>query len=279
MTSETQEPAARFEHYVFDENTLDELATLICGDDGPYYRRGYQLSKLLERAGWDEVEEYADGPRRVWLADQLHAHNRRPGAIAALVRRLADSREYLDNPAAHEQSIRELDTLLTHEGFRIKAVRGRAVVYDTSNTDGPERQAPAQLTTTIAALVNDPDAAHALQRRLDEALACQDGSAHLSAVIMMGSLLEGVLVEVLTQRGAIGANGAKMPLQQLISRAHERGYIQADVHEFSQVLKEFRNLVHVHKQITTGNAPDRDTARVCWWVVVAALNDLADTAP
>ena len=34
-----------------DDNTLEELARLICGDDdGPIYRKGYELPRLLQRA-------------------------------------------------------------------------------------------------------------------------------------------------------------------------------------------------------------------------------------
>jgi hypothetical protein len=280
MTSDaTTRTDRRLDDYVLDDNTLAELASLICGDDGPYYRAGWQLEQLLRNAGWTDFDEYDRGPRRQWLLKQLQARKQDPGRIASLVRRLADSREYLDDTTAGEETIRQVNELLAHEGFRIRSLNGRGEIIDATAADAPEQHAPAQLATSIAALVHDPAAARALQRRLDETIACQEGGAYMSAVIMMGSLLEGVLVEVFRQRGTAAPNGAMTPLQHLITRAHQLGYIQADVHEFSQSLRDFRNLVHVHKQLRTGHAPDRDTARVCWWVVVAALNDLAASAP
>jgi hypothetical protein len=279
MTATSSEPTARqFDDYVLDENTLTELAALICGDDGPYHRQGWQLPSLLERAGWKGVPEYDRTPRRAWIAQHLRARKDEPGALAALIRRLADSREYLDDPPAAAETVRQLNELLAHEGFRIRVVNGRGVV-EAIHTEQPEHHAPTQLTTTVAALVHDPAAAQALQRRLEEARACQDGGAHLSAIIMMGSLLEGVLVEVLTQRAVLGPSGARTPLQNLITLAHAHGYIDRDAHDFTQILREYRNLVHVHKQIATGHKLDGDTARVCWWVVVGALNDLAKTVP
>jgi len=273
----TEHRERRLEDYVLDDNTIAELAALICGDDGPYYREGWKLEQLLRNAGWADIDEYDRGSRRRWLLQQIEAHKQDPGAIAALVRRLADSREYIGEPAAAEETIRELNELLAHEGFRIRTLNGRGQIIDTTSADTPEHEAPVQLKTSVAALVAVPAAAQALQRRLDETLACQEGGAYMSAVIMMGSLLEGVLVEVFKQRGPSMASGT--PLKQLISRAHQLGYIQADVEEFSQSLRDFRNLVHVHLQIRTGHTPDRDTARVCWWVVVAALNDLAASQP
>ena len=275
MTSDpTTRSDRRLEDYVLDDNTLAELASLICGDDGPYHRAGWQLEQLLRNAGWSDVDEYDRSPRRQWLHKQLLARKRDPGSIATLVRRLADSREYLDDSAAGNETIRQLNELLAHEGFRVRTVNGRGQIIDTTAADTPEQQAPAQLTTSVAALVHDPAAAHALQRRLDEALACQDGGAYTSAVIMMGSLLEGVLIEVFKQRGTSPPRG-QTHFEQLITRAHQLGYIHAGIHEFSQSLRDFRNIVHVHNQLRTGRTPDRDIARVCWWVVVAALNDLA----
>lgn len=275
MTGE--ERGRRLEDYDLDDNTLTELAALICGDDGPYYREGWKLEQLLRNAGWGEVEEYDRGSRRRWLLEQFEARKKDPGAIAALVRRVADSREYIGEPALAEETLRELNDLLAHEGFRVRTINGRAQIIDATAADAPEHEAPVQLTTSVAALVADPTAAQALQRRLEETLACQEGGAYMAAVIMMGSLLEGVLVEVFAQRGT--PMSGHTPFKQLISRAHQLGYIQADVEEFSQSLRDFRNLAHVHQQIQTGRAPDRDTARVCWWVVVAALNDLAASQP
>jgi hypothetical protein len=270
----------QFDQYVLDDNTLDELASLICGDDGPRYREGRHLDRLLENAGWRDFERCEGRPRWKWLVEQLRTHNQQPGAIASLVRRLADSREYLDDgDEAGRQTLDELNTLLAHDGFQARSVGGRGEVVDITHANGPEHQAPIQLNTTVAELVANPAAAQALQRRLDEAVACQGGGAHLAAVVMMGSLLEGVLVEVLAQRGAPAPNGARTPLEQLIIRAHDRGFIQAHVRDFSHALKNFRNLVHVHRQIATNKAPNLDTTRICWDVLVAALNDLALTAP
>jgi hypothetical protein len=45
------------------------------------------------------------------------------------------------------------------------------------------------------------------------------------------------------------------------------------------VLRQYRNLVHVAAQLRLGDVPDGDTFKVCWYVVVAALNDLAATNP
>jgi hypothetical protein len=71
----------------------------------------------------------------------------------------------------------------------------------------------------------------------------------------------------------------KPTLDQLIKIAHSNRWIQADAERFSHVLRQYRNLVHVAAQLRLGDVPDGDTFKVCWYVVVAALNDLAATNP
>lgn len=278
MTSNTADAGRQFEKYELDNNTIAELASLLCDEEGPCYWTARQLEGLLHNAGWRTHDEYDRGPRRAWLLSQLMAHKKQPELIAALIRRLADSREYLGRPEAHRETVTQLNDLLAHEGFRLRVMHGRGEVVDARAADGPEVEAPRQLTTSVNELVNDQVAANALQRRLEETIACQEAGACLSALIMMGSLLEGVLIEVLDQRGTPAPKGAHTTLKDLILLAHEHGYLKADIEKFSQTLREFRNLVHVHRYIAEGLNPDQNTARVCWWIVVGALNQLAESA-
>lgn len=47
-----------------DDNVLERLASLICGDDStPYYRKGFEIEKFFEAAGWRRVGEL-EGARR-----------------------------------------------------------------------------------------------------------------------------------------------------------------------------------------------------------------------
>jgi hypothetical protein len=66
-------------------------------------------------------------------------------------------------------------------------------------------------------------------------------------------------------------------LNSLIDVAHDCGWIQLDVKNFSHVLRDYRNMVHPWHQRATGIVPDRDTAAICWQVVQAAVNDLVSS--
>ena len=61
----------------------------------------------------------------------------------------------------------------------------------------------------------------------------------------------------------------------MIEVAHELRWVGLDIRKFSHALREFRNLVHPHEQLGTGDRPDADTCKISWLVVQAASNDLA----
>jgi len=63
-------------------------------------------------------------------------------------------------------------------------------------------------------------------------------------------------------------------LSDMIDVAHEVGWIKADVKQFSHSLRDYRNMVHPWHQRAKGEKPDEDTCKICWQVVVAAINDL-----
>lgn len=127
-----------------------------------------------------------------------------------------------------------------------------------------------------------------LKSRWDEIQKCIDANAHLAAVILMGSLLEGILLGVF-QKNMIEANKAKgapkdkngktkqfadWKLAEMIDVAHQIGWIDIDVKKFSHSLREFRNLIHPYEQMIHKVNPNKDTTHISWLVVQAAINDL-----
>jgi hypothetical protein len=105
---------------------------------------------------------------------------------------------------------------------------------------------------------------------------------------MLGSILEGALLAKAEQNKPTVMTsplapkdkaGAVLPLHDwklvaLISVAHVVGWLDKDVHDFSQFLREYRNLVHPNAQRKQKFDPDKGTCDVAWAVTVAALEDL-----
>lgn len=261
-----------------DDNVLDVVARLICGDDTDYYRAGYQIAKFFKAAGWGDVGE-CEGSRRAWTRDLLEQRRDESEALREVLKRLVDPREYLDNEQDRVEVLAELNRLLAFEGYRLNYQRGRpSLTEQAPAVDRITAQEPATLTVSLADIVSDVEFGIQLQARLDEAHVCWRSGAPTAAIILLGSLLEGVLYDVAVSRHTSG----KLPadtLQTLIATARDQKWISREVAEYSDVLRIHRNLVHPKRQWTDSYTPEEDVVRIAWQVVVAALNDLAALPP
>ncbi|USX53244.1 hypothetical protein [Lentzea sp. HUAS12] len=261
-----------------DGNTLEHLADLICGDDvSPSRRAGWQLPKFLRAAGWTRVPDF-DGYRRDWILDQLDQRKKDLVAITQVLLRLADPREYLGDDDVRGAVVIDLNRLLAVEGYQVAYERGRPVLEQRDpSLDIPAMRAPMELTASLADIVTDPAYAEQLRRRLDEAHTCWVHGAATAAIIMLGSVLEGVLYDVARSRSADGSS-PRDHLDSLIKLAVREGWIGRDVDDYAHTLREYRNLVHPKRQVEDKYNPDTGTAEISWKVVVLALNDLAESS-
>ncbi|MFE0930922.1 hypothetical protein ACFW4O_35210 [Streptomyces mutabilis] len=266
-----------------DSNTLKELARVICGDDYPYYRRGFEITQFLENSGWHNVPEYDGEYRGEWTLQLLMDRRENPAELEKVLLRLADAREYLGEPEVLPTVVNAVNSFLVHEGFRLENPGGRPrlVVCDPAMAH-PGQQAPVELKATMAEIIREPRMAALLQRRLDEARTCFSNGAHVAAIIMLGSLLEGVLLTVIEERDVSLLNDKDpnfIGLKALIDICHKVGWIDVDMERFSHSVCRYRNYVHPRREFREAHTPDRDTLNVSWYVVNGALNDLAASQP
>jgi len=267
----------------FDDSTLTELAAIVCGDEPGMKRRGgWELAGFLKRAGWENAPEHDGRPRMLWVEETLRERqDDDPDDIERVILRLADRREYLQQPHEYDAVIARLQDILALEDRHIDYDKNRPFLtdYDANQTPRPQR---VELKVAITDLVTDPDLASAVQLRLDEARICQQHGAYTSAVIMLGSLLEGVLVHAADTRPAavpLPRPARDTRLQELIHHAHTNRWIDQDAKMASDLLRTYRNLVHPLAEKRARHSADFDTADLCWSTVNAVLNDLAASTP
>lgn len=129
-----------------------------------------------------------------------------------------------------------------------------------------------------------------IEERIKEITTNLHSGASLSAIIMSGSVLEGILL------GTASSNmrrfneseispkdkktGKVLPFQDwtlsnLIDVAHNIGMLGLDVKKYSHSLRDFRNYIHPFQQMSSGFSPDKDTAEISWQVLKAAITDLS----
>lgn len=273
-----------------DPQSLDALADLICGDNQPWYRKGWQLPSLFRNAGL-KCPDHDGSTRKWWTLERLREYAVQQDSLVRVVLRVGNPREYLSVPGAHTEALAQLNQILELDGFRV-VVEGANPKIETAVPRAPSvvMVPAAGPTPDFTHLTSDQPLAFILAGRWREAELAFSARAYLATVVMLGSLMEGLLLAVVNQypREANLARSApkhketgkainfgEWSLSTLIEVAFENRWIQSDAKRFSHSLREFRNLVHPWLHRSTEEVPDEDTAVICWQVVKATLNDLA----
>ena len=141
---------------------------------------------------------------------------------------------------------------------------------------------------SIKNLSLDPNLVPVLESRLEEAKYCLD-SAPLATIFLCGSILEGILLGVASQKPKEFNQAINSPkdkddkvkpfhewsLAQFIDVAHGLGALKLDVKRFSHELRDFRNYIHPYQQLASKFTPDKHTAEICLQVLKAAIADLS----
>ncbi len=159
---------------------------------------------------------------------------------------------------------------------------------ETNLTD--EEQAFIELDFSelnIDTLKVDSDYSEILSRRIKEINICIQNEAYLSAIFMIGSILEGMLLAIAQKYPDQFNKASSAPIYNnqvkkfsewklidLINVSYELGYIREDVKKFSQGVRDFRNYIHPHEQVKSKFYPDIHTAKICLQVLKATLADL-----
>jgi hypothetical protein len=131
------------------------------------------------------------------------------------------------------------------------------------------------------ALVSDPKMREVLKRRWMECTKCVAAGAPLAATVMMGGLLESLLLARVNREvdktqifGAATApkdrqSGKAIPLQEWTLRhyidvAHELGWISPSAKDVGEVIRDYRNYVHPHKELLHSVALGDNDAHLFW---------------
>ena len=135
----------------------------------------------------------------------------------------------------------------------------------------------------------DGDISDVLNSRIQEIKANLKANAPLSAIVIIGSTLEGILLGFASKNPKDFNKAKAAPkdkegktkyyqdwsLSNFIDVAYELRFIQEDVKKFSHTIRDFRNYIHPYEQMSSGFNPDIHTAKLCWNVLKVAMIQLA----
>lgn len=145
----------------------------------------------------------------------------------------------------------------------------------------------SKLTASIPGLKEE------LDRRWREAQKCVHVEAYTSAVIMMGSILEGLLLARAQASASTAHQSTRAPkdkggksigiqhwtLSALIDVATDIGWIKTDRGKFSHALRDSRNVVHPWQAVTNQTSFDAATCTTSWHVLTSSVDDLLASLP
>lgn len=195
-----------------------------------------------------------------------------------------------------ESMSKDLDFQVNSRRVRLEALAGyvRSAVkfLDTGAFEKPKKviHAPpdfSRLTSSVPGLKEE------LNRRWREAQRCVHVEAFTSAVIMMGSILEGLLLaraqlapsEAYKSSRAPKDRSGKTPaihdwtLNNLIDVSTDIGWLKTDRGKFSHALRESRNVVHPWQAVMSGANFDEATCKTSWLVLDSSVDDLLRSLP
>ena len=148
---------------------------------------------------------------------------------------------------------------------------------------------PAPDLSKLTAIM--PNLETSIASRWLEAQRCQHSECFLAAIILMGSILEGLLLARATMSPADAYRATCAPrdregntrpihdwtLSTHIDVAVELGWIKTDRGKFGHALRESRNVVHPWQEIASRANFDEATCRTSWEVLNASVSDLVAT--
>jgi len=198
--------------------------------------------------------------------------------VAGLPESLIMDMDVDENFQANSRRVR-LETLAEYIRSAIKFLNAGGV------TKSKKQIYPApdltQLTSTL------PSLKASIDRRWKEAQKCQYTECYTSAIIMMGSILEALLLARALLAPETAYRASKAPkkdgrspaiqdwsLNQLVDVAVEVNWLKTDRGKFSHALRESRNVVHPWVEVSTRANFDEATCKTSWEVLKASVDDL-----
>ncbi|MBS1792103.1 MAG: hypothetical protein JST85_30635 [Acidobacteria bacterium] len=172
-------------------------------------------------------------------------------------------------------------TLRSRYYQELKVAHSRLSEIRNYTISSPPTTITADTPPSFAPLVSNVEMQEILKRRWSECAKCVEAGAPLAAIVMMGGLLEALLlarVNKATNKPAIFAatkapkdktTGKTLPLQEWTLRhyidvAHELDWISASAKDVGEVVRDYRNYIHPHKELSHGVILNDGDANLFW---------------
>lgn len=277
--------------------TLEILTELI--NEKSQYRSGPKLVDFFNQLGFKDIYPYGQGgfpARKDFTLGKLRAINGTP-EMDKCIKNLFAPIEFATEINKLDNLIKEFNQYIVFDGWivirdnteisfkrerNIDLEQKKVVESCGSEEDFLKRHYAIDLTSlslsgTLESII---------ESRIIE---MTNGLTHqmpLSTIILAGSSLEGILLDLATNNPKEFNQAKSTPkdpntgkpkqfyewsLANYIDVAFELGYIKEDVKKFSHALRDFRNYIHPYEQMSKNFNPSVNTAQLCVQALKAAI--------
>ncbi|MCK5589087.1 MAG: hypothetical protein KAI16_02130 [Candidatus Pacebacteria bacterium] len=284
-----------------DPATLDAIADFICGDDiekYPVYRSSMFLTKFFQDIG---INVRHDGSTRKWwtlsVLEQLISKD-----LEKVILRLVDIREYKADVEKLKISLKSMNNILFMEDLKV-SLNGRTPFleaistnnnFSTMNLEDKVEESMEEFLEKdfkehdISVLDLGMEIESILKSRISEAQNNLKNNSNLSAVFMVGSTLEGLLLGLATKYPKEFNTNASAPkdkaqkvkvlnnwtFNEFINVAYSLSFLDLDIKKFSHIMRDFRNYIHPYEQMASKFSPTQNTAKICLQVLNGAIENI-----
>jgi hypothetical protein len=279
---------------VLSKKTLEKLRELI--NEETENRSGSKLVSFFNQLGFNDVYGQGFPSRWKYTDDRLEKINGTPELDKCIKMIFAPinfigNYDVLDN---HINSFNEYlafdDWKVVRNGKDISFNKADKINFDVKKEVNEEEFINQEFDeVSIYELNLDGIISDILNSRIQEIKANIKGNAPLSAIVIIGSSLEGILLGFASKNPKDFNQTNVAPkdkegkvksfhewsLGNYIDAANEIGLLKEDVKKFSHTVRDFRNYIHPYEQISKNFNPDIHTAKLCWNVLKVAMIQLS----
>lgn len=281
--------------------TIEKLVSVI--NEETQYRSGPDLVRLFNSLGADDRYGKGFPARKDYTRANIDRLNGTAG-IDECLKRIFDPSEFIEAPQKLNECLVAFNKYLSFDGWNV-ILQGREISFCrvTPSMTPFKRDAPVQVIKhkeevdeflrrefaeiKLERIISDEAFRKIIAERLEELRKCLDNQIPLAAVLLAGSVLEGVLLALalaksqmfVTAAAAPKKDGRVMPiggwyLSGLLDVAKELGYIQENIWKFCGVVRDYRNYIHPYQQRHVNVTIDIQTAKVCFQVVKGVISQV-----
>lgn len=279
---------------ILNNKTLEKLRLLI--NEETEYRSGPQLVSFFNDLGSKDIYGQGFPSRWAYTDNKLSQINGTP-ELDKCIKAVFAPVNFIGNYDALDRHISSFNEFLAFDdwkvvrtGKEISFTKADEINFETKKEVNEEDFINQEFDeTSIYDLNLDGFISDILNSRIQEIKANLKANAPLSAIVIIGSTLEGILLGFASKNPKDFNQAKAAPkdkegktkyyqdwsLSNFIDVAYELRFIQEDVKKFSHSLRDFRNYIHPFEQMSTGFNPDINTAKLCWNVLKVAMMQLS----